>query len=220
MYERPYAAWLYLGGEGRRISNRALRTYSLSLGVTGAPALGKVAQSIAHHINARYTTRATGWETQVGAEPGVLLGVRQSIMALRWAPGGMGILDIAPSVGTSLGNIRTSADVGGKLRLGINMSHPWDPRAWRGRGAWEFQVSAAGRREFVAHDFSLDGTLFRATDRHVTRVPTVSEYEFGTALRLHRLSVGWRAVTRSREYATGPARHVYAQMYSAIEFRP
>lgn len=220
MFERPYAAWLYAGGEGRRISNRALRTYTLSLGVTGAPALGKLAQSIAHQISARYTTKATGWETQVGAEPGVLLGARQSLLALRWAPGGSGILDLAPSVGTSLGNIRTSADVGAKLRLGINMSHPWDPRAWRGRGLWEFQVSAAGRREYVAHDFSLDGTLFRAADRQVTRVPTVSEYEFGTALRLHRLSVGWRAVTRTREYTTGPARHIYSQMYSSLEFRP
>lgn len=220
MFERPYAAWLYAGGEGRRISNRALRTYTLSLGVTGAPALGKLAQSIAHQISARYTTKATGWETQVGAEPGVLLGARQSLLALRWAPGGAGILDLAPSVGTSLGNIRTSADVGAKLRLGINMSHPWDPRAWRGRGLWEFQVSAAGRREYVAHDFSLDGTLFRAADRQVTRVPTVSEYEFGTALRLHRLSVGWRAVTRTREYTTGPARHIYSQMYSSLEFRP
>ncbi|HEX4935423.1 MAG TPA: lipid A-modifier LpxR family protein, partial [Gemmatimonadaceae bacterium] len=37
MYERPYAAWLYVGGEGRRVSNRALRTYALSVGVTGAP---------------------------------------------------------------------------------------------------------------------------------------------------------------------------------------
>lgn len=218
MYERPYAAWLYVGGEGRRVSRRALRTYSLSLGVTGAPALGKLAQSIAHQISARYTTKATGWETQVGAEPGVVLGVRQSLLALRWAPHGIGILDLSPTVGGALGNIRTSADVGGKVRVGVNLSHPWDPRAWRGRPPWEFQVSAAGRREFVAHDFSLDGTFFRAAERHVTRVPTVSEYEFGTAVRLQRLTVGWRAVTRSREYTTGPTRHVYSQMYSGIEF--
>lgn len=220
MYERPYAAWLYVGGEGRRVSNRALRTYSLSLGVTGAPALGKLAQSIAHQITAKYTTKATGWETQVGFEPGVLLGLRQSVLALRWAPGGFGVLDVSPSVGGMLGNIRTAADAGGKLRLGLNLSHPWDPRAWRGRSDWEFNISAAGRREYVAHDFSLDGTLLHDADRQVTRVPTVSEYEFGTALRLHRLTVGWRAITRSREYTTGPARHAFSQMYTALEFRP
>lgn len=216
--ERPYAAWLSLGGEGRRISARALRTYSVALGVTGPPALGSLAQSVAHTITAKYTTKAEGWETQVGFEPGVLLGVRQSLLAARWAPGGRGVLDIAPSAGVSLGNIRTAADLGGRVRLGFNLSHPWDPRTWRSRPDWEFQVHAAGRREYVAHDFSLDGTLLSSPTRHVTRVPTVSEYEFGTALRLHRLSVGWRAVTRSREYATGPSRHVFSQMYSAIEF--
>lgn len=216
--ERPYAAWLYVGGEGRRISARALRTYSLALGVTGPPALGSLAQSIAHTITAKYTTKAEGWETQVGFEPGVLAGVRQSLLALRWAPGGRGVLDVAPSAGVSVGNIRTAADVGGRVRLGINLSHPWDPRAWRSRPDWEFQVHAAGRREYVAHDFSIDGTLFSPPNRSVVRVPTVSEYEFGTALRVHRLSLGWRAITRSREYATGPARHVYSQMYSALEF--
>lgn len=216
--ERPYAAWLYLSGEGRRISARALRSYTLALGVTGPPALGSLAQGIAHTITAKYTTRAEGWETQVGFEPGIVLAARQSLLAWRWAPGGHGVVDLAPSAGVSLGNIRTAADLGGRVRLGINLSHPWDPRAWRARPDWEFQVHAGARREYVAHDFSLDGTLFSEPTRFVSRVPTVSEYEFGTALRLHRLSLGWRAVTRSREYATGPARHVYSQMYSAIEF--
>jgi len=218
--ERPYAAWLYVGGEGRRAASRTLRTYSMALGVTGAPALGEFTQSIAHHINARYTTEATGWETQVGFEPGVLVGLRESVLALRWAPGGRGILDLAPSIGGVVGNIRTSGDAGATLRLGINMSHPWDPRAWRDRADWELQVSAGGRREYVAHDFSLDGTLLHTPSREVTRVPTVDEYSFGTALRVRRLSVGWRAVTRSREYTTGPRHHAYSQLYSAIEFQP
>lgn len=218
--ERPYAAWLYVGGEGRRITARSLRTVGVSLGVTGAPALGRLSQSIAHRISAQYTTRATGWETQVGAEPGVLLTARQQWLVARLAPGGRGILDVSPSVGASLGNIRTAGDVGGKVRLGVNMSHPWDPRAWRGRPDWEWHVHAGGRAEHVARDFSLDGTLFRRAERQVTRVPGVREYEFGTALRIHRLTLGWRAVTRSREYTTGPARFAFSQMYSAVEFRP
>jgi lipid A 3-O-deacylase len=219
-HERPYAAWLYVGGEGRRITARSLRTVGLSVGVTGAPALGKLSQVIAHRISAQYTTRATGWETQVGFEPGVLLTARQQWLPLRIAPGGRGLLDLAPSVGASLGNIRTAGDVGGKVRLGVNLSHPWDPRAWRGRPDWEWHVHAAARAEHVARDFSLDGTLLRRSDRAVTRVPGVREYEFGTALRLYRLTLGWRAITRSREYTTGPSRHAFSQMYSAIEFRP
>ncbi len=218
--DRPYAALLYLSGEGRRVSAHALRTYTLTLGVTGPPALGSVAQGIAHAISPQYTTKAEGWETQVGFEPALSLGVRQSLLAARWAPGGRGIFDIAPSVAVVAGNIRTAAEVGGRARFGINMSHPWDTRRWRGRPKWEFEVSAEGKREVVAHDFSLDGTLLRKPNRSVERVAGVNEYVFGTALRLHRLSMGWRAITRSREYTTGPSRHVYSEMYAAIEFNP
>jgi len=218
--ERPYAAWLYLGGEGRRVSVRALRTYSLSVGVTGPPALGKLAQSIAHTITSKYTRKAEGWETQVGFEPGVIAGARQSLLAARWAPGGRGVLDVAPAAGVSIGNIRTAADAGGRVRLGVNLSHPWDPREWRGRPDWEFHMHAAGRREYVAHDFSLDGTFFKSAERQVRRVPTVSEYEFGAAVRLYRLTVGYRGITRGREYTSGPPRHAYSQMFTRLEFQP
>lgn len=218
--DRPYAALLYLSGEGRRVSAHALRTYTLTLGVTGPPALGSVAQGIAHAISPQYTTKAEGWETQVGFEPALSVGVRQSLLAARWAPNGRGIFDIAPSVAVVAGNIRTAAEVGGRARLGINMSHPWDTRRWRGRPKWEFEISAEGKREAVAHDFSLDGTLLRKPNRSVERVAGVNEYVFGTGLRLHRLSMGWRAITRSREYTTGPSRHVYSEMYAAMEFNP
>ena len=218
--DRPYAALLYLGAEGRRVTERSLRSYRLTVGLTGPPALGGMAQRIAHAISPRYTTKAEGWETQVGFEPSLMLGVRQSWLAARWAPGGRGLFDVAPTVAIAAGNIRTAADVGGRARLGINMSHPWDPRRWRGRPDWEFEVSAEGKREYVAHDFSLDGTLLRKAERSVERVPTVGEYVFGTAVRLHRLSMGYRAITRSREYTTGPSRHVYSEMYAAVEFRP
>ncbi len=116
--DRPYAALLYLGAEGRRIAAHSLRTYQLTLGVTGPPALGSVTQRIAHAISPQYTTKAEGWETQIGFEPALSLGVRQSVLAARWAPGGRGIFDIAPSVGIVAGNIRTAADVGARARLG------------------------------------------------------------------------------------------------------
>lgn len=218
--DRPYAALLYVGAEGQRISARALRTYTINAGVMGPPALGKLTQGIAHTITRKYTTRAKGWETQVAAEPALLIGARQSLLVARWAPGGRGIFDLAPSAALSLGNIRTAVEAGGRARLGINMSHPWDPRTWRDRPDWEASLSAGARREYVAHDFSLDGTLLRTPNRSVVRVPTVNEYELGTTIRIHRLTLGYRVITRSREYTTGPSRHVFSEMSSAIEFYP
>jgi hypothetical protein len=217
--ERPYAAWLYLRGSARVVAARHLRAVDLAVGVTGAPALGELAQHIAHAINARYTTRATGWETQVGFQPGVQLAWRESLLAVRAAPGGRGLLDIMPDASVSLGNILTAADAGVRARLGLNLSHPWDPRRWRARSLWEVYLTGGAHAEYVAYNFSLDGTLLHP-DRQVHRVPGVTEYEVGAGVRLHRLSLGYRAVTRSREYSSGPRTHVYGSMIGALEFHP
>jgi hypothetical protein len=217
--ERPYAAWLWLGASGRIVSTRSLRVLDVAVGVTGPPALGQLSQRIAHVINRRYTTKATGWETQVGSEPGLQLGVRESLLAGRVELGGKGFLDFTPAAGVSLGSIRTAADVGGRARVGYNLSHPWDVRAWRGRTPLEFFASLGGRIEYVARDFSLDGTLL-SDGRRVERIPVVREYEVGLGLRMHRLGLGWRATTRTREYETGPRFHPFSTMYASWEFLP
>ena len=112
---------------------RTVALLSRAVGVTGKPSLGEVMQEIAHHITARWTTAAHGWETQVGFQPGILAGLRQSILAAKVSAGGRGIFDLVPYVGGNVGNILTDAELGGKARLGINLSHPWDPRASRQR---------------------------------------------------------------------------------------
>ncbi len=215
--ERPYAAWLYMGTTGRVVSRRTASEYTATIGVTGQPALGKLSQRIAHQITAGYTTLATGWETQVGTQVGAQLATRQRWLVARAAPSGKGVFDLSSSAGASVGTIRTAVDIGATMRLGYNVSHPWDPREWLGRSPLEFFVSSGGRVEGVAYDFSLDGTL-RNPARRVERVNRVNEYEFGTGLRMHRLTVGWRAITRSREYQSGPGRHTFSSMYSVWEF--
>ncbi|MEO7965837.1 MAG: lipid A deacylase LpxR family protein, partial [Gemmatimonadaceae bacterium] len=215
--ERPYAAWLGVGMEGRRVSARALRTVAIAVGVTGKPSLGEAMQDIAHHITARWTTEAHGWETQVGFQPGIVAGVRQSLLAAKLSAGGRGIFDLAPYAGVNVGNILTDAELGGKARLGINLSHPWDPRASRQRPRWEFDVNAGGRLDYVAHNFSLDGTLIHP-DRRVDRTPTVRQHEFGAELRIMKLSLAYRAMTRSREYSTGPNHFTWSSMSAGIEF--
>jgi hypothetical protein len=216
--ERPYAGWLYVAGAAT-VAPRSLRQIDVSLGATGKPALGETAQSIAHWITRKYTAEATGWETQVGFLPALQVGWRQSVLAVRAASGAAGWLDLVPTVGVTAGTIRTSADAGLRLRAGYNVSHPWDPRAWRGRTPLEFFVSGGVRAEHVARDFSLDGT-FGENERHVDRVPAVREFDVGLGLRMQRLRLDWIATTRSREYTTGPARHVYSTMSAAWEFVP
>lgn len=215
--ERPYAGWLYLSATGRSSSRRSLRAVEVALGVTGRPALGQVSQLVAHKINQKYTTRATGWETQVGFQPGAQLGYHHSLLAARARVGSKAFLDLAPTMSLVAGTIRTSAGMGGRLRVGYNLSHPWDPRAWRGRSHLEYFVSAGGRADYVARDFSLDGSLLDA-ERRVARVPGVHEYSLGAGVRLHRVLFQWEAITRSRQYETGPAHFAFSTMSASWEF--
>lgn len=211
--ERPYFAWLFLEGAARVASPRTLRTTTLAMGVTGPPAGGALAQDVAHRIG--FNEQALGWETQIGFEPGFILGYRRQDLLARQALAKGMAFDLAPSVDLALGSIRTGAGAGATTRLGWNLSHPWHPPSWRGRAPSEWWVSAGARAEYVARDMSLDGTLVHPT-RRVERVPGVSQYEFGAGLRLHGVTLEYRAVTRSREYRTGPAHHTYSSMIASL----
>jgi hypothetical protein len=215
--ERPYAAWLYVSATGRSLSYRSMRALEVTLGVTGRPALGQLSQQIAHRINQKYTTRATGWETQVGFQPGVQFAYHHALLAARGRIGSKAFVDLAPAASIAAGTVRTSAGAGARLRLGYNISHPWDARAWRRRSPLEYWVSAGARAEYVARDFSLDGSLFDE-GRQVTRVPGTHEYSFGAGLRMHRVLLQWEAITRSRQYETGPAHFAFSTMSASWEF--
>ena len=211
--ERPYFAWLFLSGTARISSARTRHATSLSVGVTGRPAGGALAQRIAHRIG--FNELATGWETQVGFEPGVIAEYRQSRLLVRGAGARGWGFDVAPDAGVSLGNIRTHAEIGGMARVGWNLSHPWHSPAWRGRASTEWWLSAGGRALYVARDMSLDGTL-RNPERRVDRVPGVRQYEFGAGVRVHVVNLEYRAVTTSREYRTGPGHHTYSSMIVSL----
>jgi hypothetical protein len=216
--ERPYAAWLFVSSTARFARPRSLDELELSAGVTGRPALGQLAQTIAHSINERYTNEATGWETQVGFEPGLLVRYRHNWLARAAAQRGLGV-ELQPFVGATAGNILTNAEAGLHVRVGMALSHPWHVPSWGERPPLEVFVLGGVRQEYVAHNFSLDGNLFNPK-RSVDRVPAVGEHTLGFGLRLGRVSLAWRAVTRSREYESGPKHHSYGIMQGGVELIP
>jgi lipid A 3-O-deacylase len=211
--ERPYFAWLFLNGTARVSSMRTLHATSLSLGVTGPPAGGALAQDIAHRIG--FNEKATGWETQIGFEPGVILGYERQDLLVRRELGRDFTFDVSPMMGIALGNIRTNAVAGATLRFGKHLSHPWHAPAWWGRAASEWWLAAGARAEYVARDMSLDGTLVNST-RRVERIPGVSEYAIAAGLRIRGVTLEYRAITRSREYRSGPGHHTYSSMILSL----
>lgn len=214
--ERPYFAWLFLKGTARISSLRTLHTTGLSFGVTGPPAGGALAQDIAHRIG--FNEQATGWETQIGFEPGAIIAYERQDLLIQHAVGGDFALDLAPRAGIALGNVRSGVSAGGRARFGKHLSHPWHAPAWRGRAVSEWWVSAGATAEYVARDMSLDGTLAHP-GRRVERVPGVAQYEFGAGFRLRGITLEYRAVTRSREYRSGPAHHTYSSMIASVSPR-
>jgi hypothetical protein len=211
--ERPYFAWLFLNGTARVSSMRTLHATSLAVGVTGPPAGGSLAQDVAHRIG--FNEQASGWETQIGFEPGVIVGYQRQDLLARHTVATDFTFDLSPQVAIALGNIRTTTAVGATARFGKNLSHPWHPPAWRGRAASEWWLSSGARGEYVARDMSLDGTLVNPS-RRVERVPGVLQYELAGGLRVHGVTLEYRAVTRSREYRSGPGHHTYSSMIVSL----
>lgn len=214
--DRPYAAWLYTTTTARVLSERSLRTVSLSLGVTGPPALGEFSQKTAHRLTGVYSRAPVGWNTQIGFEPGINFAVREARRMAFRAPSGRALLDLIPHAGASLGNILTEAEAGVQARAGVNLSNPWWTSEWRARSHIEVYLLAGARGEAVARNITLDGNTL-GPDRRVDRVPFVGEYRVGVGARFGNVLGEWRAVTRGQEYRTGPVTHTYSTMFVAYE---
>ena len=214
--ERPYAAWLYASAEARVLSARSLRTVGLHLGVTGPPAFGEVAQRTAHKLTGVYSRDPVGWDTQIGFEPGVMLSGRETWRFAARTASGMAAADFVPHMGASLGNVLTEGEGGFRARLGVNLSNPWWMSEWRTRPRVELYLLGGARAEAVARNITLDGNTLGA-ERRVDRTVLVGEYTVGIGGRFHGLVAEWRAVTRSREYRTGPTAHTYSTLFAGYE---
>ena len=214
--DRPYAAWLYVGAEARVVSEQSLRTVGVELGVTGPPAFGEFAQRTAHKLSGVYSREPIGWNTQIAFEPGVVLTASNTRrFAARTASGNV-VADFAPHVAASLGNILTEGETGFQSRVGLHLSNPWWTSGWRTRRPFELYLHGGARGQVVARNITLDGNTLGA-DRSVDRVPLVGEYSIGIGGRFRGLVAEWRAITRSREYGTGPAGHAFSTLFMSYE---
>jgi hypothetical protein len=214
--DRPYAALLYGSGEAREIGEQSMRAVTLHLGVIGPPAFGEFAQRTAHKLTGVYSQTPIGWDTQVSFEPLVMLSGQTTWRFAGRTPAGRAVIDFMPQVGASVGNILTGGQGGFQMRTGINLSSPWRMSEWSTRAPVELYLTGGMRGEAVAHNITLDGNTLGA-ERRVDRVPLVGEYSVGIGGRYRGFVAEWRAVTRSREYRTGPQAHAYSTLFASYE---
>jgi len=206
-YDRPWAAWLYLGGVAQHAEADRLHTVELDLGVIGRAALGRQVQSNWHHLIG--VKQPQGWNNQSPSEPAFLVSYLQ-----KRRYGGENI-DVVAHGGVTLGTVMTLARGGAMLRLGQHMSG-FGPDTIEPGGAMlqgtralgtgsragsEWYVFAGVDQRLVAYNIFLDGPVFH-DGPSVDRRPHVWDLSAGFSFRVHGLRFSWTRIRRSEEFHT------------------
>lgn len=208
-YDRPWAAWLYLGSVAQlvRDEGRQLDTVEIDLGVVGPAAGGREVQTEWHRLIG--SPKPQGWGNQLPTEPAFL------VSYLHKRRYGSDSLNIVPHAGVTIGTVATLARAGATLRIGQHMngfgadtiepggvmlqnSHQQNTRQ---KEPYEWFAFLGVDHRLVAHNIFLDGTVFHHSDS-VVRRPHVYDFNMGLSVRIHALRLSLTRVRRSEEFST------------------
>ncbi len=205
--DRPYAGWLYGGLSLHAETETRLDTVELDVGLVGPESFAEDVQTIVHEmINVQ---RPNGWDNQLKNEPGlvVIFDRRWRLPALRRKA--LLEIDLIPSLGGSIGNVRTHASVGGTVRLGQSL--PLDfgpshirpslsaPAAFDTPDPFGWYIFGGAEARFVLWNIFLDGNSF--TESHdVSKKHVVGDFQLGAAVAFRRMRVTYTYVIRTREF--------------------
>lgn len=249
--DRPYAGLLYVGMSWNRrkhepqSDSEILDTREITLGVIGPLSLAEQSQNRVH--DAIGADRFLGWQHQLKNEPALQLAMDRKFRDYRGTaaitPGFSA--DSIRSLGLRLGNIETSASLGIEGRIGWNLpndfgTYPIRPAAENRPPSADSVHSGSGdapsasarprpgvhlfgtmETKLVAHDFSLDGNLFRSS-HSVTRRPWVAQAAVGVSahgpVAGHGVRLAVMRVYRSREFEEQGPNQAYGSVALSIDF--
>lgn len=225
--QHPYAGWLYLqllvGAEEDRSDGRAPRyldTYELELGLVGPSALGEEAQRGIHQ--ALGAPDPQGWDSQLEDEFAFAVSFDRRWRALRLFGDYFGGIeaDLTPSLGASLGTLRTEARAGLTARIGQRIDSDYGPPRVRpslagvehfdgGRLSWSVFAGVQGRA--VARNLFLDGNTFEDS-ASVDRNPLVADFQTGFSIAAGDWRLAYTYVWRTEEFETQPTRQDFGAL--------
>lgn len=227
-YDRPWAAWLYIGAVAQSVKDDRLHTVEFDLGVVGPPALGEQVQTFWHGVVD--AAEPKGWDNQIPGEPGFMLAY---LHKRRY--GDSNGVQFVPHAGITLGTIMTLARAGGLLRVGQNMTG-FGPDSIEPGGAmlkntrrqqdegraqpYEWFAFAAVDGRLVGYNIFLDGSLFR-DGPSVARRDAVYDLMAGVSVRFDALRVSLTRVKRSEEFYTplgGGGKQQFYSINIGLEF--
>lgn len=213
--DRPYAGWLYLGVGIIWKNAEARHSLNLNLGVVGSYSLAEEAQTTIHRLRGFESPK--GWDNQLHNEFGAVLTYEYT---WRWPRHERRVgfdWEFLPHAGLAVGNVQIYANVGGELRVGLNLpddfgtagispssttSTPLEGNQQSDRlrifdlGAYVF-ARADGRA--VAHNIFLDGNTF-GNSPSVTKKPFVADLTLGASVNYRNTKLTYALTYRSAEF--------------------
>lgn len=213
--ERPYAGWLYLGLGVVWKDARVKNSLNLNLGVVGPWSLAEESQRYVHEF--RHLAFPRGWDNQLRNEVGAVLNYE---LTWRWPYHERRVgfdYEVLPHAGAALGNVSTYANLGGEIRVGLNLPDDFGTatigpsattptpveggqQADRARrfdiGAYVF-ARADGRA--VARNIFLDGNTFRDS-ASVDRKWLVADLSAGVSVNYRNTKLTYAIVYRTEEF--------------------
>jgi lipid A 3-O-deacylase len=210
--ERRYAGWAALGFSLHAKDSKRLNTVEFLLGITGKYSFAEDAQDLIHDF--RDIPRFQGWDDQIPTEVTADL----SFLQRRRLPLGkfndVISMDGFTEWGMRLGTFRTSAQLGGMIRWGFYLPADFsDPRLSETaythkfyteddneQKPWSLYLLTGFRGFAIAHDTTLDGSLFRSFNTGVNREPFVGEVYAGIGWRIHAVEISYAHTWRTEEY--------------------
>lgn len=207
-FDRPWAAWLYVGSVVQRVRGDRLDTVELDLGVVGPAALGRQVQSGWHALIG--ADQPKGWSNQI---PNELAFMAAYLQKRRY---GSEHLQIVPHAGLTLGTVSTLARVGAIVRAGNRMTGfgpdtidpggaMLQPTRAQDRPATqaccEWYAFAGADYRLVARNIFLDGPAFR-DGPNVNRRNAVHDLSAGFVVRSRHFNLSLTRIRRSEEFTT------------------
>lgn len=212
--DRPYAGYLYLGLGVAWKTAEVRNTLALNVGVVGSWSFARQTQRLVH--DARGSDHPRGWANQLHNELGV---TAVYLRNWRWpkhaSRSGLG-WELLPHAGVAVGNVQAYANMGGELRVGLNLpddfgtsaispaestSTPVDGALAASRSRIDFGLYLFSRVDgrLVAHNIFLDGNTFgegHSVDRNVG----VADLSVGMGVNYKNTKFAYALVYRTEEF--------------------
>ncbi len=204
--DRPYAGIL-MGTFGISSDTETSRSYfGVGVGVIGPAAFGSQVQNGFHDIIGQGGNK--GWRTQIQNEPVIQL---TSSRIFRLKTGTIFGLETEalPELTAGAGTQKIYALTGVTLRIGQGLDAdfgqsrvrpaPSGGDVFRNDGGFGWYVFAGVDGQAVAHDITLDGTIFR-TSQSVKKHAFYGEMQGGLALLFHGVKLSYTHVVQTQQF--------------------